>query len=73
MLVFSHEFDIRFCEPLDILEDISYYGYQKLSLHGSNTLPSYLITCSSPHSISKDGDIMHLPGHLVLAPRAYFT
>ena len=27
MLVFSHEFDdIIFCEPLDILEAISYYG-----------------------------------------------
>ena len=47
MLVFSHEFyDIRFCESLDILEDISYYGSQAFTLHVPMTsLPFYLITC----------------------------
>ena len=38
MLVFSHEFaDIRFCESLDILKAISYYGAQAFSLHGLGT------------------------------------
>ena len=68
MLVFSQEFaDIRFCESLDILEDISDYGYQAFSLHGPRTsLPSYLITCSSPHSTSKYGDILHSLEHFLL-------
>ena len=68
MLVFSHEFDdIIFCESFKILEAISDYGAQKLSLHGLRSyLPFYLITCSSPHSTSKDGDIMHSLGHLGL-------
>ena len=63
MLVLSHEFvDIRFCDSLDILESISYYGAQSFALHGPrNSLPFYLITCSSPHNTSKDGDILHFP------------
>ena len=75
MLVFSHEFDdIIFCESLDILEDISDYGAQAFSLHGPRTfLPFYLITCSSPHNTSKDGDILHSPRHLLLTPGADFT
>ena len=46
MLVFSHEFaDIIFCESLDSLESISYYGAQVFSLHGTRIyLPFYLIT-----------------------------
>ena len=54
MLVFSHEFaDIRFFESLDILEAISYYGAQAFSLHSPRaSLPSYLITCSSPNTWS---------------------
>ena len=69
MLVFSHEFVvIGFCESLDILEAISDYGSQAFTLRGPKTsLPFYLITCSSPHSTSKDGDIMHSPGHLCLS------
>ena len=75
MLVFSHEVDdIIFCESLDILEAISYYGAQAFTLHGPGTsLPFYLITCSSPHSTSKDGDIMHSPGHLILTLGADFS
>ena len=35
MIVFSHEFyDIIFCESINILEDISYYGSQEFILHG---------------------------------------
>ena len=75
MLVFSREFDdIKFCEPLDILDVISYYGAQTFALHGSRTsIPFYLITCSSPHNTRKDGDIQHSLGHLLLTPRAYST
>ena len=75
MSVFSHEFDdIKFCESLDILEAILYYGAQGFSLHVPNTfLPSYMITCSSPHNTSKDGDILHSPGHLLLTPKSDFT
>ena len=75
MSVFSHEFvDIIFFESLDILEVISDYGAQAFPLHGTRTsLPFYLITCSSPHSTSKDGDTMHLPGHLILTFGADFT
>ena len=75
MLVFSHEFvDIRFCESLEILEVKSDHGAQYFSLHGPMTsLPFYLITCSSPHSTSKDGDIMHSPRHLILTLGDDFT
>ena len=31
------------------------------------------MTCSSPHSTSKDGDILHSPGHLLLTPGADFN
>ena len=74
MLVFSHEFaDIRFCESLDILEAISYYGAQAFSFHRIRiSLPFYFITCSSPHSTSKDGDILQSLGHLLLTPGADF-
>ena len=74
MLVFPYEFaNIKFCESLDILEDISDYGAQEFALHGPKTsLPSYLITCSSPHNTSKDGDIMHSPRHLLLTLGADF-
>ena len=67
MLVFSHEFvDIRFCESLDILEDISYYGALSFSLH-SPSVSLALITCSSPHKTSKEGDcILHPARHLFL-------
>ena len=59
MSVFSHEFaNIIFCESLVILEAISYHGAQAFALHIPKTsIPSYLITCSSPHRVSKDGDI----------------
>ena len=68
MLVFSYEIsDIRFCELLVIYEDISDYGAQAFTLHSPRaSLPFYLITCLSPHRTSKDGDILHLPGHLLL-------
>ena len=43
-----------------ISEDISYYGAQAFALQGTRaSLP--LVTCSSPHRTSKEGDIMHLP------------
>ena len=38
-----------------------------------SSLPSYLITCSSPHKTSKDGDILHSTGHLLLTLGADFT
>ena len=73
MLVLSYEFDdIRFCELLDISEDISDYGAQAFSLHSPKaSLP--LVTCSSPHRTSKDEDIMHPLGHLLLRIGADFT
>ena len=66
MLVFSYEFyDIIYCELLNIFEAISYYGAQSFSLHSpKDSLPIYLITCSSPHRTSKHGDILHSPRHL---------
>ena len=75
MLVLSYEFsDIRFCELLVIYEAISYYGAQEFSLHIPRaSLPIYLITCSSPHRTSKDGDILHSPGQLLLTIRDDFT
>ena len=63
MLVSSYEFDdIIFCVLLVISEDISDCGAQEFSLHGTkDSLPIYLITCSSPQRTSKDGDILHSP------------
>ena len=59
---------------MDILEDISDYGAQAFTLHvARNSLPSYLLTCSSPHNTSKYGAILHSPGHLILTPGADFT
>ena len=75
LLVSSYEFaDILFCESLIIYEDISYYGSQSFALHSPmDSLPIYLITCSSPHITSKDGDILHLPRHLLLTLGADFN
>ena len=75
MSVFSHEFvDIIFCESLVIFEAILDYGSQSFALHSPmSSLPIYLITCSSPHRISKDGDILHSLGHLLLTLGSYFT
>ena len=59
--------DVLFCELLVITEDISDYGAQEFSLHSPrDSLPIYLITCSSLHRTSKVGDILHLPRHLIL-------
>ena len=68
MLVFSHEFAIIiFCVSLLIFEAISDYGTQEFAIHSPMApLPFYLITCSSPHRISKDGDILPSPGHFLL-------
>ena len=57
MSVSSYKFaEIKFCDSLDILEPKSYYGSQAFALHGPRPhLRSFLITCSSPHSASKDG------------------
>ena len=68
MSIFSHKFvDIIFFESLVIFKSISYYGDQTFTLHSPrDSLPSYLITCSSPHRTSKDGDILHSPRHLEL-------
>ena len=73
MLDFSYEIaDIRFCELLDIYKAISYYGAQSFALHGPrDSLP--LVTCSSPHRTSKQEDILHFPGHLLLTIGADFT
>ena len=50
-----------------MFEDISDYGAQAFALHiPKASLPFYLITFSSPHRTSKDGDILHLLGHLLL-------
>ena len=75
MLVFSYEFaDIRFCEILVIDEAISDYVAQSFSLHGPRaSVPTFLITCSSPHKASKVGDIMHPPIHLILTLGDDFT
>ena len=73
MLVLSYEFDcIRFCELLVIYEEISYYGAQAFVLNIPRaSLP--LVTCSSPHRTSKEEDIMHPPGHLLLKIGADFN
>ena len=75
MLVFSHEIaDIRFCELLVICKAILDYGAQAFSLHSPRaSLPIYLITCSSPHKTSKDGDILHSPRHFLLTLGADLT
>ena len=75
MLVSSYEFvDIIFCESLVISEAISDYEAQAFALHSlGDSLPIYLITCSSPHKTSKDGDILHSPGHLILTLGDDFT
>ena len=74
MSVLSHEFaDIIFCVTLVIFEAISDYGSQEFTLHfPMASLHFYLITCSSPHRTSKDGDILHSPGHLLLTLRDDF-
>ena len=73
VLVSSYEVaDILFCESLDIFEAISDYGAQSFTLHSPMaSLP--LITCSSPHRISKEGDILHRPGLLLLTLGADIT
>ena len=73
VLVSSYEVaDIVFCESLVIFEAISYYGAQGFTLHSLRaSLP--LITCSSPHITSKEGDILHPPGHLILTLGADIT
>ena len=69
MLVISYEFyDIIFCELLVISEAISDYVAKSFTLHSPRaSLPTFFITCSSPHRTSKVGDILHPPRHLILA------
>ena len=66
VLVSSYEVaDILLCDSLVISEYISDYGAQAFSLHSPRaSLP--LVTCSSPHKTSKEEDILHPPGHLLL-------
>ena len=73
VLVSSYEVvDILFCESLDISEAISDYGAQAFTLHGPKaSLP--LVTCSSRHRTSKEEDILHPLGHLLLRIGADFT
>ena len=73
MLVISYEIDdIRFCELFDISESISDYGAQAFALHSPmDSLP--LVSCSCPHRTSKEEDILHPPGHLLLKLGADFT
>ena len=73
MLVLYYEFvDIRFCEILDIYEFISNYGVELVTLHSPRaSLP--LVICSSPHRTSKEGDILHPPGDLLLTIGADIT
>ena len=68
MLLFSYEFaDIIFCESLVIYESILGYRAQAFSLHSPRaSLPFYLITCSSPHKTSIEGDNLHPLGQLLL-------
>ena len=68
MTVSSYEFfDIILCESLVIYKVISYYASQAFTLHSPmDYLPLYLITCSSPHKISKGGDILHPLGHMLI-------
>ena len=73
MLVSSYEVsDILFCESLDISEDILDYGAQAFALQiPRDSLP--LVTSSSPHRTSKEKDILHPHGHLLLIFGADFT
>ena len=65
---------ILFFDSLVILEAILDYGAQVFSLHSPrDSLPTFFITCSSPHRTSKVGDILHPPGHLLLTLGADFT
>ena len=66
MLVSSYEVaDILFCDSLSISASISYYGAQAFTLQSPRaSLP--LVTCSSPHITSKEEDILHPLGHLIL-------
>ena len=64
--------DILFCDSLAILEALSEYGAQELSLHGPSA-SLLLITCSSPHRTSKEEDILHLPEQLLLTLGDDFT
>ena len=75
VLVSSYEVAyILLCDSLDISKSISYYGSQSFALHSPMaSLPFYLITCSSPHISSKDGDILHSLGHLLLTLGDDFT
>ena len=64
--------DILFCESLEIYEAISYYVAHEFILHSPRaSLP--LVTCSSPHRTSKEEDILHPLGHLLLIFGADFT
>ena len=67
----SGEFtDIKYCDFMDILKDISYYRAYKFALLSFMSC-AYMITCSSPHS--KYGYLFHSLGHFLLTPRADFT
>ena len=73
MLVLSYEFsNIIFCELLDIYEAISDYGAQAFALHSPRD-SLLLVTCSSPHRTSKEEDILHPLGHLLLKIGADFN
>ena len=64
--------DILFCDSLDISESISDYGAQAFALQSPRaSLP--LVTCSSPHRTSKEEDILHPHGHLLLTLGDDFT
>ena len=66
--------DIRFCELLVIYEAISDHGAQSFTIDSPRaSLPIYLITCSSPHKTSKDGDILHSLGHFLITLGAEFN
>ena len=73
VLVSSYEVaDILFCKSLDISEAISDYGAQAFTLQSPrDSLP--LVTSSSPHRTSKEEDILHPHGHLLLRFGADFT
>ena len=66
--------DMKYCDFMDILKDISDYRAQPFTLHAPMpSPPSYSITCSSPHGGSKDGDLLHSLGNLLLTYGAKFT
>ena len=62
--VSSHEFnDMKCCDFLDILNDISNYVSHTFTLHGP--IPPfiiYMVTCSFPQKSSKNGGHHHLLG-----------